>query len=159
MELYYWATFVNDREIINLFLVGLGFSPFMNISKGQTPVHATCLIPDDNVKQQYISFELFKYFVVNSSIGLKQFHQSKYDASDKGKDDIEDNRYEFMSDKDIKKFEDSRQTVDSQGNSVLHYIFDIQLEKDDLRNQFLKIAIEEQLGDIRQRNVENYLPV
>jgi hypothetical protein len=47
-ELYYWATFVNDVEMINLFLVGLGFSPFMNIFKGQTPIHATCHMSDDS---------------------------------------------------------------------------------------------------------------
>lgn len=33
-ELFYWATFVNDTEMINLFLVGLGFSPLMNSFKG-----------------------------------------------------------------------------------------------------------------------------
>ena len=62
-ELFYWGTLVGDIEIVNLFFVHLGFSPFINLFKGQSPVHASALA---------LNYELFHYFIKDSCHGLPQ---------------------------------------------------------------------------------------
>lgn len=64
-ELLYWATFIGNYEIVNLFIVKLGFSPFINLFKGQTPVHAAILTQN---------FEMYEYLVKNVHHGLAEVY-------------------------------------------------------------------------------------
>lgn len=161
-EIFYWGTFIGDIEIVNLFFVHLGFSPFIDLFRGQSPAHAAALSGNQ---------ELFEYLVKDSSHGFREVHtkggkgrpgsehgQGGVRAAP-GKEDPEKNRFIFLSEEDRDTFEESRQTTDSQGNNVLHYIFDIQEKTTERRNFFLRLALDEHIGDLRGRNFENFLPV
>jgi hypothetical protein len=161
-EIFYWATFIGDIEIVNLFFIHLGFSPFINLFRGQSPVHAAALSGNG---------KLFEYLVKGSSHGFREVHikggnrrtRAKHSKGCpdlfQGREDPEKNRFMFLSEEVREIFEKSRQTTDSQGNNVLHYIFDIQEKTTQRRNFFLRLALDEQIGDLRGRNFENFLPV
>ena len=122
---------------------------------------------------------MFKQLVENSNEGFKTVHAEH--VSDYTKEhgaDIDKNIYAFINQEDMDLFENGRQCEDMYGNNILHFIFFLPdmpgfkekyhylLEKDTshldvktkIRNIFLDIAIEEDLGDLRSINQDNYLP-
>lgn len=106
-EIFYWATFIGDIEIVNLFFIHLGFSPFINLFRGQSPVHAAALSGNG---------KLFEYLVKGSSHGFREVHikggnrrtRAKHSKGCpdlfQGREDPEKNRFMFLSEEDREKF-------------------------------------------------------
>jgi hypothetical protein len=173
LYIYYWAAFsghATGGKMVDFFIREIGFSPFVCLYKGHCPVVGSIIGGRLN---------MFKSLVVNSNEGFKTVH-AEY-VSDYTKEhgaDIDKNIYAFINKSDMKLFEKSRQCEDKYGNNILHFIFFLPdmpefyskyqylLEKDKsplsdatkIRNLFLDIAIEEDLGDLRLINHDNYLP-
>jgi ankyrin repeat protein len=99
LNLYYWAACYGDFEIVNIFLIDLGFSPFMKISSEQTPVHGAVL---------HLQERIFCYFVKNSSHGLPPVHKNVYKSSKCSLDDLNKNKYQCLNEKAWQTFAESR---------------------------------------------------
>jgi hypothetical protein len=138
-RLFYWAGFYDDRKTINFFLSKLGMSPFMKLYQGQSVVDACVL------GKQY---DLLEYMVKDTrkgiNIGLPD--DKKYPVKFK----IDD----YMN---LDYYWKSRQNKDQVGNNTLHLVFSV-VDNEELRFKFVKLCIEESIGDINKRNCLGYLP-
>ena len=155
--------------MVDFFMTDIGFSPFVRLYKGHCPVVGSILGGKLN---------MFKYLVEHSNEGFKTVHAENVSEYSKENGNIDKNIYSFINQEDMNLFENSRQCEDKYGNNILHFIFFLPdmpgfkekyhhlLEKDTskldvktkIRNIFLETAIQEDLGDLRSINTDNYLP-
>lgn len=172
LYMFYWAAFTGKsagQNLVDFFMGELGFSPFVCLYKGHCPVVGAILAG---------KYNMFKYLVKHSNKGFKVVHADKVSEIDGDDGDLEDNKYCFINKEDEDLFEKSRLGQDKYGNNIMHFIFFLpdmpefrfkykeMLEADKnnyddrtkIRNIFLKLAIEEDLGDLTDINMDNYLP-
>ena len=88
LNLYYWAAFYNNFIIVNMYLIDLGISPFIQTFKDQTPVHGSVL---------NLQMRMFLYFVKDCSHGMRPVHDNIFVDQPWTKADRVKNRYECKS--------------------------------------------------------------
>jgi hypothetical protein len=101
---------------------------------------------------------MFLYFVKDSSHGLRPVHDNVYIEQSFTKADRIKNKYEIASNSSWETFAESRQARDEIGNTILHFVYTLPRHEIKLRNEYLKVCIEEQIGSVTIRNLSNYLP-
>lgn len=132
-----------------MFLVDLGISPFIKTFKDQTPAHAAVV---------NLQMKMFLYFVKDSSHGIHPVHDNVYVEQNWKKADRVNNKYECSTNSDWNIFAESRQNRDEIGNTILHFVYTFPKHEINLRNKYLKVCIDEQIGSLTIRNLSNYLP-
>ena len=116
----------------------------MKIFKQQNVIDA-CVLGHENG-----TYELLEYLVKNTSKDYEKL--AKEDPEKKLKYDL----------KNLKKAADkdywwkSRWCKDKYGNNTLHFVFEIpEVQK---RNQYLKLLMDHDIGDVLKRNKMGFLP-
>ena len=150
LNLYYWASYCSNYKIVNMYLIDLGISPFIKSFKDMTPAHAAVL--------NWENINLFLYFVKNSRHGMPPAHDNVNIEQNWKKADRVNNKYECASESDWKIFARSRQNRDEMGNTIMHFLYSLPRHEVELRNEYLNVCIEEQIGSLSIRNFSNYLP-
>ena len=113
-----------------MFMVDLGFSPFMSLYNNQDCVHA-CILADN--------FDMMQYIVKNSKLVKGDEHNCRYDVP-------EERRNDYIM---------QRNEADECGNNALHHIFNT---NETSRWKYLECLISEGVGDTNEMNINNYLP-
>ena len=133
-QIYFWAAYVGDYKLINLFLDHLGMSPFIGLKYKQSPVMAA---------------------VMNYQMGvLEYFCRRKFKTSSGEEKD----RYTFQQNDLKAQWEKDREMrIDKFYNNVMHFVF---TENDKTkRNNILELLLSENIGNPGQRNTDNFLPI
>ena len=112
----------------------LGISPFLKTFKYQSVVDA-CVVG--------MRYELLEYLVKDSKQGLVR----KNDKPQK---------YKIVDFLNLDYYWKSRAGKDQNGNNTCHLAFEIAAE--DGRYKYLKILMDEEIGDVNKRNKMGYLP-
>ena len=135
--LFFWACYFNKNELAEKFVAISGVSPFIKLYQRQNAVKA-CILGEN-----YILLEEF----------IKDTNREVLTTMDQ-----KDKRYSMKECKwnDIDYFWKSRENKDEFGNNVMHAVFLI--EDVELRNKFITLLLNEQVGNVDKRNKLGFLP-
>jgi hypothetical protein len=129
--MFYWAAYIGDygKDLVDLFLIDLGYSPFVGFYRGLSPVVGAI---------RGGQLQMFKYLVENSRWNLPIVHLKEGDepgTTIEKQRALALNKYFFKDITDVNSFEQGRRSTDNLGNNILHHIFYI--DRKSIRNDFL----------------------